>query len=143
MVVIKIIHLIIKITKIGWCKTFDFQYILEMHYNTIVLFQIKHTDHFIQVTDNSTVVYSASSLKPATRLSFAEVVCPLDEHNFDGSSGASRRQDTYIARGYSIAIANDGIHFGESDSIVIYNSSCVNCTKTENEIECYRDVSLN
>ena len=80
-------------------------------------------------------------MKPATRLSFAEVVCPLDGNKVDGSSSSSRRRDTFIARGYALAIANDGKHFGESDSIVIYNSSCVNCTKTGNQIECNRDVS--
>ena len=48
----------------------------------------------------------------------------------------------YIARGYAISITNDGLHFGEPDSIVIYNSSCVNCTKAGNQVLCQRNVSM-
>ena len=87
-------------------------------------------------------MYSLSTKRPATRLSFAEVVCPLDNDTFEQISNSPRRHDTYIARGYSISITNDGKHFGEPDSIVIFNSSCVNCTKTGNQIECLKDVSL-
>ena len=105
---------------------------------------MRNFDHILmQVTENSTVVYSTSTKRPATRLSFAEVLCPLDINDtLRYITNPSRHHDTYIARGYAISITNDGLHFGDSDSIVIFNSSCVNCTKTGNQIACLRDVSL-
>ena len=114
---------------------------LNLQYTNNVLNKA-HWPFLIQVTENSTVVYSEPTKLPATRLSFAEVVCPLDNDTFEHISNSPRRHDTFIARGYSISITNDGKHFGESDSIVIFNSSCVNCTKTGNQIECLKDVSL-
>ena len=88
----------------------------------------------LQVTENSSLIYSTSYTREAAKLSFAEVVCPI-------VSSYIGWKENYIARGYTISIANDGVHFGESDAIVIFDSACVNCTKIGDYISCLQDVS--
>jgi len=56
----------------------------------------------------------------------AEVRCPL-------STGKTRRNVDdnsvdYIARGYHVSVSNDGVTYSEEDILVIYDSTCVNCT---------------
>ena len=97
----------------------------------------------LQVTENSTIVYLKSKISPASRLSFAEVICQLEnETTLENIWKETAHKEAYIARGYSISITNDGVHFGESDSMLIYNSSCVNCTKAGNQILCDKNVSM-
>ena len=95
------------------------------------------------MTDPSTVKYAtASTTRPALRLSFAEVSCPLDKHvTRRKRSELENEPEDYIARGYSIAITNDGINYGLPDSVVIFDSTCVNCTKDDDKIFCKKDVS--
>ena len=97
------------------------------------------------MTDPSSVRYATTpKTQSALRLSFAEVSCPLDKHVIRRKrSELSNEPDGYIARGYSISISNDGANYGLSDSIVIFDSTCVNCTKDGDKIYCAKDVRLN
>ena len=96
----------------------------------------------LQVTANSSLIYSTAYTRPGSRLSFAEVICPLlNESVVPADLSNIAWKGSYIARGYTIAIANDGIHYGEYDSIVVYDSTCVNCTKVGNNVTCTQTVS--
>ena len=80
--------------------------------------------------------------RPATRLSFAEVSCPLSDPNARSKrSTQPDDKDDYLARGYSISISNDGVNFGDADSIVVFDSTCVNCTKLGTKVICMKTVS--
>ena len=96
------------------------------------------------MTDPSSVQYAATpKTRSALKLSYAEVSCPLDKHVIRRKrSELAHDPDGYIARGYSISISNDGANYGLSDSIVIFDSTCVNCTKDGDKIHCIKDVGL-
>ena len=80
----------------------------------------------------------------AKRMSFAEVSCPLEHENKRTRREALRSQDegTYVAWGYSVSISNDAISFGDPDAMVVFDSTCVNCTKIDLDIVCKKDVRL-
>ena len=96
------------------------------------------------MTDPTSVKYGTTpETRSALRLSFAEVSCPLDKHvTRRKRSELAHDPDGYIARGYSISISNDGANYGLSDSIVIFDSTCVNCTKDGDRLHCIKDVRL-
>lgn len=58
--------------------------------------------------------------------SFAEVSCSLTTER------TKRNVDDvtveYLARGYHVSVRNDGISYSEEDVLVIYDSTCVNCS---------------
>ena len=99
--------------------------------------------YFSQITASSTVHYSSAVKLEATRLSFAEVVCSLHEVTVRSKRNVKQTaKDTFIARGYDVSISNDGVHFSVADSIIIFDSTCVNCTKVGKNIFCVKDVSI-
>ena len=77
-------------------------------------------------------------------MSFAEVTCPLEHANKLSKREAllSPEEGTYVARGYSVSISNDAVSFGDTDAMVVFDSTCVNCTKLDIDIVCTRDVRL-
>jgi hypothetical protein len=47
-----------------------------------------------------------------------------------------------IAYGYLISVSNDGKHFSEEDTLVIFDSNCVDCNKHDQLIQCAVKVIL-
>ena len=93
------------------------------------------------MTYNGTIIYSTAVKRPAKRVSFAEVTCPLQHETKRTKRAALQNQEgSYVARGYSVSISNDAISFGDTDSMVVFDSTCVNCTKIGIDIVCTKDV---
>ena len=79
----------------------------------------------------------------AKRISFAEVSCPLKhETKRTKREALGQKESAYVARGYSVSISNDAINFGETDSMAVFDSTCVNCTKHDLHIVCMKDVRV-
>ena len=90
---------------------------------------------------SGTYIYSSPVKSLAKRMSFAEVICPLQHEKKRRRRAFLRRQDeTYLALGYSVSISNDRKSFGVPELMVAFDSRCVNCTKNGLAIECVRDV---
>ena len=71
--------------------------------------------------------------------SSVEVSCPLIYER-------KRRSDDIdsdrIARGYKVSVSNDGVTYSEEDILVIYDSTCVNCTVVGSTAMCVAKVSI-
>jgi len=80
----------------------------------------------MKVLRNNTRTTGETHTAAAEVKSFAEVSCPLPtertKRNVDDSSV------DYVARGYYVSVSNDGVTYSEEDLLVIYDSTCVNCT---------------
>ena len=70
--------------------------------------------------------------------SFLQVFCP-----FPKTEGVRRSTidptDNVVASGYKVAVSNSGIRetgFSADDSIMIYDSTCVDCQKQKGTIKC-------
>ena len=67
------------------------------------------------------------------------VFCPL-------ATGRKTRSaeddiDNQIAHGFKVAVSNDGATFSKDDSIVIFDSKCVDCAKLNGSIICSSKVN--
>ncbi|CAG2254197.1 unnamed protein product [Mytilus edulis] len=81
-------------------------------------------NHF-QILENETVYISNGTVVKADYRNGFMVTCELQ---------SSRRKrsiaETIIADGYEISVSNDGIHFGDSVRIIIYDELCHECNST-------------
>ncbi|VDI64064.1 Hypothetical predicted protein [Mytilus galloprovincialis] len=81
-------------------------------------------NHF-QILENETVYISNGTVVKADYRNSFMVTCELQ---------SSRRKrsiaETIIADGYEISVSNDGIHFGDSVRIIIYDELCHECNST-------------
>ena len=74
----------------------------------------------------------------ATFDSFLQVFCPFQKTDRVRRS-TSNPTDTLVATGYRVAVSNSGIQetgFSADDSIIIYDSTCVDCQKQNGTIRC-------
>jgi len=75
---------------------------------------------------------------PATLDSFIQVFCPLPKERKTRST--AKAIDDQIAYGFKIAVSNNGKAFSKDDSIVIFDSTCVDCAKSNGSIICTAKV---
>ena len=47
-----------------------------------------------------------------------------------------------IARGYKVSVSNDGVTYSDEDILVVYDSTCVNCTISGSQAICVAKVYL-
>ena len=74
----------------------------------------------------------------ATFDSFLQVFCPFPKTK-RVRRATSNPTDNVVATGYKVAISNNGIRetgFSDDDSIIIYDSTCVDCQKQNGRIRC-------
>lgn len=70
----------------------------------------------------------------ASLRTFEEVTCPLPFERRRRS--VTSNINDFAARGYQVAVANDGVGFSEADVIVIFDTECVSCNKTNDLFVC-------
>ncbi|KAL4221758.1 hypothetical protein ACF0H5_020013 [Mactra antiquata] len=92
------------------------------------------TTHF--TIDRESDIHIGQSVDvPGHYESMNEIYCPLSESR-RSSDEENDTLDDIIAYGYQVSFSNDGILFSEADTIVIYDSLCLNCTKIDGDIVC-------
>lgn len=75
---------------------------------------------------NDSMVYTSSAdvIKAEYRNAFMVSV------NLQSSRRKRSLPDVLAAEGYELSLSNDGIHFGESINIIIYDEECSSCNAT-------------
>lgn len=75
---------------------------------------------------NDSMVYTSSAdvIKAEYRNAFMVSV------NLQSSRRKRSLPDVLAAEGYELNLSNDGIHFGESVNIIIYDEECSSCNAT-------------
>lgn len=71
---------------------------------------------------------------------FVEVSCSLKQSRKKHATTSDI--DDYIAEGYRVSVSNDGVTFSEEDILIIFDSLCVNCSKTDGKVTCIRKVCI-
>lgn len=67
--------------------------------------------------------------------SLFEVYCPLSNGRVKRSKNADLADD-FVSRGFRVSVSNDGNGYSDEDSIVIFDSQCVDCSKVKGKIIC-------
>ncbi|XP_060598353.1 uncharacterized protein LOC132752093 [Ruditapes philippinarum] len=67
--------------------------------------------------------------------SLFEVYCPLSNGRVKRSKNADLADD-FVSRGFRVSVSNDGNGYSDEDSIVIFDSQCVDCSKVNGKIVC-------
>ncbi|XP_060560747.1 von Willebrand factor D and EGF domain-containing protein-like [Ruditapes philippinarum] len=67
--------------------------------------------------------------------SLFEVYCPLSNGRVKRSKNADLAGD-FVSRGFRVSVSNDGNGYSDEDSIVIFDSQCVDCSKVNGKIVC-------
>ncbi|KAL4216668.1 hypothetical protein ACF0H5_024391 [Mactra antiquata] len=89
--------------------------------------------------DNNHTIHDADSTDvPGHYESMYEVYCPLSESRRRRSVTADTINER-ISYGYHTSISNDGNTFSDEDTVIIYDSMCVNCTKIGSNIICTKE----
>lgn len=70
---------------------------------------------------------------------FMEVSCPIEKSK-KRSMDVEAEIDNIVARAYNISLSNDGVNFSEEDTLLVYDSACVICTKIAGAITCHKQV---
>ncbi|CAC5390460.1 Low-density lipoprotein receptor-related protein 6 [Mytilus coruscus] len=81
-------------------------------------------NHF-QILEGETVYISNGTVVKADYRNGFMVTCELQSSRRKRSTA-----ETIIAEGYEISVSNDGIHFGDSVRIIIYDELCHECNST-------------
>jgi len=92
-----------------------------------------------KVDANGNVTRNDPVFVTATLDSFLQVFCPLAKGRKTRS--AEDDIDNQIAYGFKVAVSNDGATFSKDDSIVIFDSTCVDCAKFNGSIICSSKVN--
>jgi len=95
--------------------------------------------YYNKVDANGNVTRNDPVFVTATLDSFLQVFCPLAKGRKTRS--AEDDIDNQIAYGFKVAVSNDGATFSKDDSIVIFDSTCVECAKLNGSIICLSKVS--
>lgn len=74
--------------------------------------------------------------------SMYEIYCPFPGSRDKRSLPDDNIPDNQVSHGFLTSVSNDGKAFSEGDTIVIFDSQCVNCTKVEDKIVCTKEVVL-
>ncbi|KAL4216825.1 hypothetical protein ACF0H5_024546 [Mactra antiquata] len=88
---------------------------------------------YFTIDRNNNINVGQSVDVPGYYESMNEIICPLPISTLERSVD---QLDGVLAYGYQISFSNDGTAFSEADTIVIYDSLCVNCTKVGEDIVC-------
>ncbi|XP_052217770.1 von Willebrand factor D and EGF domain-containing protein-like [Dreissena polymorpha] len=64
---------------------------------------------------------------------YMEVSCQLAQRK---KRSVDAEIDDIMARVYNISLSNNGVNFSEKDTLLVYDSACVNCNKTEDTFTC-------
>ncbi|XP_052239413.1 uncharacterized protein LOC127850426 isoform X2 [Dreissena polymorpha] len=64
---------------------------------------------------------------------YMEVSCQLAQRK---KRSVDADIDGIVARVYNISLSNDGVNFSEEDTLVVYDSACVSCNKTDDTFTC-------
>ena len=90
-----------------------------------------------QVDGHNDVTVDSTTYVPGELDSYIQMLCNL-------GTTRRKRDDTntpnaVFARGYNVSVSNDGTLFSIEDSILIYDSSCVECSNN-GTMECSSKV---
>jgi len=93
----------------------------------------------IKVDEGGNITRYTAVEVEATLDSFLQIFCPLPKARQRRSE--TQPIDTHIAYGYKIAVSNNGQHFSKEDTLVIFDTTCVDCLKYNGTIFCTAKVN--
>lgn len=94
---------------------------------------------FKQVRLSGTITDGREEIVPGQIDTFIQMFCNFPEDRRKRSIETVIKD--VVARGYHITVSNDGTLFSDEDTIVIFDSNCVECTN-EHNITCTVKVNI-
>ncbi|XP_053373990.1 uncharacterized protein LOC123532953 [Mercenaria mercenaria] len=87
-----------------------------------------------QIERNGQAKEQTTMTNQALLESFTQATCDLP--SIRNKRSGEYLNDDFVARGYRISLSNNGKIYSEEDIIIIFDSECVNCSKSHGEIVC-------
>ncbi|KAH3862955.1 hypothetical protein DPMN_025930 [Dreissena polymorpha] len=94
-----------------------------------------------QINEGNEVLPEGNYQVTGVPQTYMEVSCPLEQSE-ERYVNAKDDIDDIVARVYNISLSNDGVNFSEKDTLLVYDSVCVTCSKTQGVIKCIKKVDI-